>query len=324
VSSYSIKDLENLTGIKAHTIRMWEQRYGIIRPDRTDTNIRLYGPEELKLMLNIALLNNHGYKISKIAQMSHEEVCERVMETISKANNSDDQINALTIAMIDMDEEQFEKVMATNILQYGFEKTMTNIVYPFLVKIGTLWTTNAINPAQEHFIINLIRQKIIVAIDGQFEPNRLNPKKFMLFLPEGEMHEISLLFAYYLIKSRGNKVIYLGQSMPLADVFEVYQLHKPDYLLTVITSVPGPEDVQDYVNAIGERFGNTQVLLSGYQVVGQDIRLHANTSIINQIKDLIDLVEHIRKYPHDHQWKPVPVPNLGRTREDYSLDDFIS
>lgn len=323
VSYYSIKDLENLTGIKAHTIRMWEQRYGIIRPDRTDTNIRLYGPDELKLMLNIALLNNHGYKISKIARMSYEEVCERVLETISKANNYEDQINALTVAMIDMDEEQFEKVMATNILQYGFEKTMTGIIYPFLVKIGTLWTTNAINPAQEHFITNLIRQKIIVAIDGQFEPNRLNPKKFMLFLPEGELHEISLLFAYYIIKSRGNKVIYLGQSMPLTDVFEVYQLHKPDYLFTVVTSVPGPEDVQEYVSTLGERFGAAHILLSGYQVVGQDLYLSTNTTIINQIKDLVDLVEHIRKHPNDNDWKPAPKPIMAR-REDYTLDDFIS
>ncbi|MCU0449455.1 MAG: MerR family transcriptional regulator [Bernardetiaceae bacterium] len=327
MSYYSIKDLENLTGIKAHTIRMWEQRYGIIKPDRTDTNIRLYGPDELKLMLNIALLNNHGYKISKIAQMSYDEVCQRVLETINKANNFDDQINALTVAMIDLDEEQFEKIMATNILQYGFEKTMTNIVYPFLVKIGTLWTTNAINPAQEHFITNLIRQKIIVAIDGQFEPNRVNPKKFMLFLPEGELHEISLLFACYIIKSRGNKVIYLGQSMPMTDLYEVFQLHKPDYLLTVITSVPGPEDVQDYVDTLGARFAETEILLTGYQVVGQDLHISPAVTIIHQIKDLVDLVEYIRRHPDEQ--KPVkpqqaaPVVG-GLRREDYSLDDFIS
>lgn len=293
VSTYSIKDLENLTGIKAHTIRMWEQRYGILKPERTDTNIRLYGTSDLKMMLNIALLNNHGIKISKIAQMSHDEIRAKVMETINKAGNYDNQINALTLAMIDLDEAQFEKIMATNILQYGFEKTMINIIYPFLIKIGTLWTTDTINPAQEHFITNLIRQKIIVAIDGQFEP-RPNPKKFMLFLPEGELHEISLLFSYYIIKSRGHKVIYLGQSTPLSDLAQVYDIHKPDYLLTVITSVPPEDTVQSYVDALCNRFPDTHLLLSGYQIIGQDIRVSENTTIINQVKDLIELVESLK------------------------------
>ncbi len=293
VGSYSIKDLENLTGIKAHTIRMWEQRYGILKPDRTDTNIRLYGPSELKMMLNIALLNNQGIKISKIAQMSHEEICAKVMETIYQTGNFENQINALTLAMIDLDEAQFEKIMATNILQYGFEKTMINIIYPFLIKIGTLWTTDAINPAQEHFITNLIRQKIIVAIDGQFEP-RPNQKKFMLFLPEGELHEISLLFSYYIIKSRGHKVIYLGQSTPLSDLAQVYDIHKPDYILTIITSVPPEDDVQSYVNLLCKRFPGSHLLLSGYQIVGQDIQISDNATIINQIKDLIELVDDLK------------------------------
>ncbi|WP_448520041.1 MerR family transcriptional regulator [Rhodoflexus sp.] len=296
-SSYSIKDLENLTGIKAHTIRMWEQRYGILKPERTDTNIRLYGASELKMMLNIALLNNHGIKISKIARMSYEEIRMKVMETIHQSGNFDNQINALTLSMIDLDEAQFEKIMATNILQYGFEKTMINIVYPFLIKIGTLWTTDAINPAQEHFITNLIRQKIIVAIDGQFEP-RPNQKKFMLFLPEGELHEITLLFSYYVIKSRGHKVIYLGQSTPLSDLAQVYDIHRPDYLLSVITSVPPDEDVQTYVNFLCNRFPDTKILLSGYQVVGQDLKLSDNALVINQMRDLIELVEDL-KYATD-------------------------
>jgi DNA-binding transcriptional MerR regulator len=295
VGHYSIKDLENLTGIKAHTIRMWEQRYGIMKPTRTDTNIRLYDGDELKLMLNIALLNNHGYKISKIAKMTNEEVCERVLETINKVSNYEDQINALTLAMIDLDEDQFERVMATNILQFGFEKMMLNIIYPFLVKIGSLWVTNAINPAQEHFITNLIRQKVIVAIDGQFEPNKLNPKKFMLFLPEGELHEISLLFSYYLIKARGNKVVYLGQSLPLQDLEEVYNIHHPDYLMTIITSVPGSDDVQQYVNTFTTKFSKSKILLTGYQVVGQDIQVPENAIILNQLKDLVELLEELKK-----------------------------
>ncbi|MCU0392744.1 MAG: MerR family transcriptional regulator [Thermoflexibacter sp.] len=291
---YSIKDLENLTGIKAHTIRMWEQRYDIITPSRTDTNIRLYEADQLKLMLNIALLNNHGFKISKIAHMTREEVYEKVRETISKASSFEDQINALTVAMIDLDEDAFEKIIATNILQYGFERTMINIIYPFLIRIGALWTTDAINPAQEHFITNLIRQKLIVAIDGQFEPNRTNPKKFILFLPEGELHEISLLFCYYLIKSRGNKVIYLGQSLPMNDLYDVNQVHKTDFIVTVITSVPGAEQIQNYVDTLGQKFPQTQILMSGYQVVGQDLRVNKNMHIINQIQDMISMLDELK------------------------------
>jgi MerR family transcriptional regulator, light-induced transcriptional regulator len=291
---YSIKDLENLTGIKAHTIRMWEQRYDIIKPSRTDTNIRLYEADQLKMMLNIALLNNHGFKISKIANMTREEVCKTVRETINKTSNFEDQINALTVAMIDLDEDAFEKITATNILQHGFEKMMIHIIYPFLIRIGTLWTTDAINPAQEHFITNLIRQKVIVAIDGHFEPNRTNPKKFMLFLPEGELHEISLLFSYYLIKSRGYKVVYLGQSLPMKDLEDVYQVHKPDFIVCIITSTPGAEDVQTYVDLLGHKFPHPQILLSGYQVVGQDIKTSQNMIIINQIQNLIDMLEEIK------------------------------
>lgn len=291
---YSIKDLENLTGIKAHTIRMWEQRYDIIKPARTDTNIRLYEADQLKLMLNISLLNNHGFKISKIANMSRQEVFEKVRETVSKATNYEDQINSLTVAMIDLDEDSFEKIIATNIMQYGFEKTMIMIIYPFLVRIGALWTTDAVNPAQEHFITNLIRQKLIVAIDGQFEPNRVNPKKFMLFLPDGELHEISLLFCYYLVKSRGNKVIYLGQSLPMNDLCDVYEVHKPDFISSIITTTPGTEDIQVYIDQLGQKLPNAHFLLSGYQVVGQDLRLAPNMTVINQIQDLINILDELK------------------------------
>ncbi|MFY7911452.1 MAG: MerR family transcriptional regulator, partial [Emticicia sp.] len=163
MSNYSIKDLEQLSGIKAHTLRIWEQRYNIINPKRTDTNIRTYDDNDLKLVLNIALLKDHDYKISEIAKLSLEELSKEVLAISDKQLNYPDQIHALTIAMIDIDEERFEKIMSTNILQFGFENTMINIIYPFLSRIGTLWVTGSIGPAQEHFITNLIRQKIIVA-----------------------------------------------------------------------------------------------------------------------------------------------------------------
>lgn len=291
MSTYSIKDLEQLSGIKAHTLRIWEQRYNLLNPKRTDTNIRFYDDVDLKLILNVALLNDNGYKISKIASMDSDEMRAEVMKLTDRTLTHDDQIHALTICMIEMDEERFDKVLSTNILKLGFEQTMMNIVYPFMSKIGVLWQTGAINPAHEHFISNLVRQKLIVAIDGQV-PNG-DGKKFLLFLPEGELHEISLLFASYLIKSKGNKVIYLGQNTPNEDLLAVYKIHQPDYMLTVITTSPAAEYAQDYLNHLAERFSKTRILVTGYQVIGQDLVMPSNVKLMNYIRDIKDLLEEI-------------------------------
>lgn len=291
MSTYSIKDFEQLSGIKAHTLRIWEQRYNLLQPKRTDTNIRFYDDDDLKLILNVALLNDSGMKISKIACMATSEVREEVMRLTERSLTHDDQIHALTICMIEMDEERFDKILSTNILKLGFEQTMLNVIYPFMSKIGLLWQTGAINPAQEHFISNLVRQKLIVAIDGQITQN--GGKKFLLFLPEGELHEISLLFASYLIKSKGHKVIYLGQSTSNDDLLSVFKLHQPDYLLTIITTSPSSEYVQDYVTALSERFTSSQILVTGYQVIGQDLTFPDNVSQMSYIRDIKDFLEEL-------------------------------
>lgn len=297
MSTYSIKDLEQLSGIKAHTLRIWEQRYNLLNPKRTDTNIRFYDDVDLKLILNVALLNDNGYKISKIASMDAEEMRAEVMKLTERTLTHDDQIHALTICMIEMDEERFDKVLSTNILKLGFEQTMMNIVYPFMSKIGVLWQTGAINPAHEHFISNLVRQKLIVAIDGQV-PNG-DGKKFLLFLPEGELHEISLLFASYLIKSKGNKVIYLGQNTPNEDLLSVYKIHQPDYILTVITTSPAAEYAQEYLDQLAERFSKTHILVTGYQVIGQDLVMPSNVRLMNYIRDIKELLEEISLVSED-------------------------
>ncbi|MBM3169567.1 MAG: MerR family transcriptional regulator [Bacteroidetes bacterium] len=291
MSTYSIKDLEQLSGIKAHTLRIWEQRYNLLQPKRTDTNIRFYDDDDLKLILNVALLNDNGIKISKIASMSSHEVREEVMKLTERSLTHDDQIHALTICMIEMDEERFDKILSTNILKLGFEQTMLNIIYPFMSKIGVLWQTGAITPAQEHFISNLVRQKLIVAIDGQL--SQRGGKKFLLFLPEGELHEISLLFASYLIKSKGHKVVYLGQSTPNDDLLSVYKLHQPEFLLTVVTTSPSSEYVQEYVSALSERFSGAQLLVTGYQIIGQDLVFPENVQQLNYIRDVKDLLEEL-------------------------------
>ncbi len=291
MSNYSIKDLEHLSGIKAHTIRIWEQRYNFIKPSRSDTNIRNYDDLDLKLILNVSLLKDNGFKISRIAEMSAQEIAEEVLLLTEKQLRFPEQIHALTVAMIDMDEERFERIMSSNILKLGFEKTMMNIVYPFLSKIGILWQTGSINPAQEHFITNLIRQKLIVAIDGQYSSQQSNGTKYILYLPEGELHELSILFADYVIRSRNNRSIYLGQSLPLQDLVSVYNLHKPKYILSILTSVPGTDQIQAYVDKLSALFPESTLLFSGYQVIGQDIQAPENVVLFTRSDQIIDFVE---------------------------------
>ena len=221
--------------------------------------------------------------------MESDEMSKEVMSISNKQLNYPDQIHALTISMLDLDEERFEKIVSTNTLQFGFENMMVNIIYPFLARIGTLWITGSISPAQEHFISNLIRQKLIVAIDGQLPSLRLGAKKYLMYLPEGEMHEISLLFGNYIARSRQNKVIYLGQSLPFSELVFACALHKPDYIFSVITSVPGQDEIQRYVYKLAKEFPDIKILLTGYQVVGQDIDCPDNVEVITQIRYLMEI-----------------------------------
>ena len=291
MARYSIKDLEHLSGIKAHTLRIWEQRYSLINPKRTETNIRYYDQEDLKLVLNVSLLKENGYKISKIAEMEPQELREAVTTVAEKTTSFADQIYALTLSMIDMDEQRFEKIISSNTLKLGFERTMLNIIYPFLSKIGIMWTTDAINPAQEHFMSHLIRQKLIVAIDGQIPNYGSSAKKFMLFLPENELHEISLLFANFLIRSRKHRVIYLGQNMPFHDLKVAYEIYQPDYLLTMLTSRHPDFSAEEYLRRLSDEFPDTDILVSGSQVIGQDLDLSENITQITNPNQLVDFVE---------------------------------
>ncbi len=291
MAKYSIKDLEHLSGIKAHTLRIWEQRYSLIDPKRSDTNIRFYSQSDLKLILNVSLLKANGHKISKIAKMSNEEMFEAVLSVTDNGSDFSDQIYALTLSMIDLDEQRFEKIISSNTLKFGFESTMLNIIYPFLSKIGIMWMTDAINPAQEHFISHLIRQKLIVAIDGQYATLETGAKRCMLFLPEGELHEISLLFANYLMRSRKHKTAYLGQNMPFNDLKMAFNLYKPNYLMTIITTRNPNISPQAYLENLSTEFPDIPILVSGSQVIGQDLNVSDNVILVANPKHLISFIE---------------------------------
>lgn len=260
-AKFSIKDLEALSGIKAHTLRIWEQRYGILKPERTDTNIRYYCNDELKQLLNITLLYNHGFKISKIAALDDRSIINEVNKIVDAQISSSDQIDSLIIAMVELDEKRFDKIISNNVLHHGFSTTIEKVLYPFLHKIGAMWQTGSINPAQEHFISNLIRQKLIVAIDGVVAPEKKDAQRFVLFLPENELHELALLYYTYLLKVNGHQVVYLGQSVPFDDLIKVVEIRKPDCLVTVFTH--STSDLEDYIQRLGKTFSSTKIFISG-------------------------------------------------------------
>ena len=284
---YSIKDLEKLSGIKAHTIRIWEQRYGLLSPKRTPTNIRYYDDEDLKFLLNVALLNKNGIKISKIAKLSQQEINKKVA-AISEVNYEfDTQLDALTISMIEMDEFKFDRILSVNIKQLGFERTMLEVVQPFLEKLSVLWLTGSIYPVQENFISYLIRQKIIVAINELPIHSGSNVKKYLLYLPEGERQELSLLFLHFLLKKRQHQVIYIGQDMSIFDLRDAYHIHQPDFICTMITEAFAKEPVQKYIDNLCELFPKTTLLLSGYQVIAQEVKPTEQVHIVGSLEDTI-------------------------------------
>jgi DNA-binding transcriptional MerR regulator len=287
---FSIKDLEKLSGIKAHTLRIWEQRYGILQPERTDTNIRWYCNDKLKHLLNVTFLYEHGVKISKIATLQPAEVAEEVNKIVDTETNVCDQVKGLVISMIELEEERFEKIIINNIHNQGFNYTIEKIIYPFLNKIGVMWQTGSINPAQEHFISNLIRQKLIVAIDGVVVSKNSKAKKIVLFLPDGELHELSLLYFNYLLKSKGHSVIYLGQSVPMNDLKKVIEIRKPDTLISVFTHIM--ENPESLIKDLSVSFLNTSIFLSGCQVINKITELPGNVKLFSTPQDLLDLIEN--------------------------------
>lgn len=289
MSNYSIRDLEQLSGIKAHTLRIWEQRYNIINPKRTDTNIRYYGDQDLKQILNISLLKDHGYKISEIAKLSIDELNNEVSTLTEVDLQYPDQINVLTIAMIELDEEAFEDIISKNIALHGFQNTMVNIIYPFLAKIGVLWMTGSIGPWQEHFMSNLIRQKLIAEIDKLPRVQQTEGGSVVIFNPEGEFHEIGILFASYIFKVQKQKVYYLGQNLPFEDLSYVIERHNVTAIFTAITSFPSHSDVQFYIKKLEQHFPNVDLYLTGMQIVGQNLEIGSKSKIIQNVDQLMGI-----------------------------------
>lgn len=294
MSTFSIKDIETITGIKAHTLRVWEQRYNLITPKRTDTNIRYYDDEDLRYILNVSILNNYGMKISEIAKMTHEKIREMVLVVSEKDSPHSAQIKALIAAMFSLDEVSFNAVLSSNILKMGLEDTIIQIVFPFLHQIGVLWMTSAIHPAHEHFITHLIRQKLHVAIDAQTGKPHTSGKKFLLFLPEGESHEIGLLFANYVLRCKGHEVVYLGQNLPYEDLAKVFDFYEPNYVFSAVTSAMDGQEVQTFINKLSKSWPDTTIILTGYLILSNTaLVLPNNVKVIKDPSELIGIATEV-------------------------------
>jgi DNA-binding transcriptional MerR regulator len=289
MNAFTIKDLENLSGIKAHTIRIWEQRYNFLKPQRTTTNIRYYSNEELKTVLNIALLNKYGFKISHIDRMLPAEIKDRILSLGDAKAIQERVINELVQEMVDLEIERFEKILANYISTKGIERTVLHIIFPFLEKIGILWQTGHIHPAQEHLVTNVIRQKLIVAIETTVSHIKLD-KTFMLFLPEGEHHELGLLFVYYLLKSRGAKAIYLGANVPVKDAEHVISLKRPDVVFVHLTATATNFQFERFITNAGTRFLNTPTIISGQLTHHFRKKLPDNVQFKRSLAEVIEFI----------------------------------
>lgn len=260
--NYSIKELENFTGIKAHTIRIWEKRYKIISPSRTDTNIRYYSEDEFKHLLNVSILNKNGYKISRIAKLNQETINKKIIEIANTDQDVDSQIENLILSVFELNEINFDKIIAAAIITFGFEDAMKKIISPFYQKIYFLKQSESINIAQEQFAYNLIKRKLYVEIDSINPFIRYKPKTFIMFLPNNDHREIEIVFYKYIIKKRGHRAIYVGNNVAISDLISVSKKVFPDYIFTFLPNNISPEKSIEFIQTLSNNFPNQLIFIA--------------------------------------------------------------
>ena len=292
-SQFSIKDLENLTGIKAHTIRIWEKRYKLLEPKRTDTNIRYYDLENFQKLLNVSYLNNNGYKISKIATIKDSEFAVLIKQVTSQNNIESHAINSFKLAMLNFDQTLFYNTYESLLKEKGFDKVFYDIFIPLLNEIGLLWQTNTITPAHEHFLTTLIRQKIILNTEKiQSKQVYTSNKTFVLYLPENEIHELGLMFLNYQLVNKGYRSIFLGQSVPLENLTDLQNYYDEIIFVSYFTIKPNKDEIHTYIDNFNKailKVENTKFWILGQMVSHLDLdNLPKGIKIFNNIQSLIN------------------------------------
>ena len=286
---FSISDIEILTGIKAHTIRIWEQRYNFFTSKRSDSNIRYYDNEDLRLFLNISTLNQNGYKISKISKMTLSEI-NTIVDDLKKDHlNSNTQVQMLANATIRLDTKEFEEVLAGCVEDMGLQEAMKEVFSPFLNKIKFMWQVGIITTANERFAEYLLCNKIITLTNNLPEFTSNQSKKFLLYLPFGEIHEISLLFIKYLLKENGHKILYLGAHLPLNDLIEAISVYEPEYAVTVFTQKRTVLEINNMVSRILESSSDLSLIVSGNKIARNSFKSHPRLLVIQNTEEFIEL-----------------------------------
>lgn len=291
--SFGIRDLENLSGIKAHTIRIWEKRYGLLKPERTQTNIRSYSLQSLQKLLNVTLLYNNGYKISKIADLTDSQIAQQVREIVAQNSVKSHAINAFKLAMINFDQSLFQKTYSGLLAEKSFREIFWEVFMPLLHELGLLWQSDTIGPAHEHFITHLIKQKINTSTEKlqSLEPSK-SDKIFVLFLPENEIHEIGLLFVNYELVLRGYKTIYLGQTIPLESLVDLKKYYEDPIFVSYFTVIPTKDDLDQYFIDFQEKLHSelkSQLWVLGRQTEhASEETLPENISVFHSIEQLFN------------------------------------
>ena len=293
-NTFSIKDLENISGVKAHTIRIWEKRYNILEPMRTDTNIRLYNLENVQKLLNITLLHNHGYKISKISKFTEEKIPQIVNEIISDKSVKHHAISAFKMAMINFDQTLFLSTYNNLLSEKSFREIFYDIIIPLMNEIGILWQTDTITPAQEHFISYLIKQKLLTNTEKLqiIEPTRTD-KLFVLYLPMNEIHELGLMYLNYEVLSMGYKSIYLGESVPTSSLKDLKNHFDNITYVCYMTVEPNKYEVNDYIKELNSEIldESSNLWILGRMAAHVDQKNLSNkTTVFKSIEDLIEML----------------------------------
>ena len=295
MSTYSIKDLERISSQKAHTIRIWEQRYGLLEPERTDSNIRFYNDDQLKKLLNVCTLIHKGMKISHISKLSRKEIANEIDIIIADSFQSDVLneaiINQTLIAVSTFDGMLFDQVFSNSVKRMGLKKTYVNIIYPLLVRTGLMWIKDDLLPVQEHFLSNLIRQKLFSAIE--LLPLNENPDQtWILFLNEEEDHEIGLLFAYYVLRQYGKKVIYLGARVPYQNLSSVVTQCRPTHIYSFFVRKQTEKEIQELLTHLITDFKDLSICISGAGEIARKADPDKKIHWISSIESLIDIVKN--------------------------------
>lgn len=282
---YSIKDLEHLSGVKAHTIRIWEKRYALLDPDRTDTNIRSYSDQDVRRILNVAMLVKNGYKISNVATFDEVKLQAEILRINKYANDPDKDIDQLLFHTVNLDTFGFEAMIDKIIGELGFSKTIQQVIFPFFERIGILWQAGSIFTAHEHFVSNLIRNRLIRET-AKFESNEAS-KSVLFFLRENEWHELGLLYFNFLAAQAGLRCVYLGQSLPFEDLANLLTANKYDFVCTsFIYAIEKPE-LELYLANLSMVFNQNKILIAGRQIGIHKPKLPSNVVVVKNSTDFI-------------------------------------